>query len=150
MIDEFCETGKIKDYQFVDLQQTLKEMDRGMTETTAEYMCTSKCPCPSTLNKSLWTEEQARQFGRTLASTDTLTIERRYRAFVLSNTGTTYDKFWDCYEYLQSTGQSSNAYYEIKDSYKDVFEALEDEFNCNGICEPGIFYLFNSILNGPP
>jgi hypothetical protein len=99
MIEDFCATGQIKDYSFVDLQQSLIEMDRGMTETTARYMCTTECPCPTTLNKALWNEEQVRNFTRTLAATDTLTIEKRYRAFVMGG-NRTYEKFWDCYEYL--------------------------------------------------
>ena len=150
MIEDFCAQGKISDYSFVDLQQTLVEMDRGMTQTTANFMCTTACPCVATLNKSLWTNEtEMRKFGRTLAATDTLTIEKRYKAFVLGG-ARVYDDFWSCYEYLQSTNQTQGTYYEINESYKGLFEDLEDEFNCNGVCRPGIFYLFKDVVEGPP
>lgn len=33
---------------------------------------------------------------------------------------------------------------------KDVLKAIEDEFNCNGICDAGPFYLFRAVTDGPP
>jgi hypothetical protein len=55
MIDEFCENGTIKEYRFVDLQKTLKDLDKSMAEIPAKYMCTSNyCPCPADTDFNLW------------------------------------------------------------------------------------------------
>ena len=31
-----------------------------------------------------------------------------------------------------------------------LYQYLEDQFNCSGICRPGLFYFHNPITYGPP
>jgi hypothetical protein len=156
MIDEFCLNGTIKEYRVVDLQKTLKDMDKSMAEVPAKYMCTSNsCPCPADTDFNLWAanETQVRMWKRTTASQPFVANGQYHTPLFKVSAGstvTTYDNFWSCYEALSSSGNITNEYYKIDDRVKNVIESLEDEFTCNGVCDPGIFFFFRKIQNGPP
>lgn len=60
-----------------------------------------------------------------------------------------YSTYWDCYSAVKKASGSNVK--EISSNMKDLLQTIEDEFNCNGICNPsGIFYFFQKVQSGPP
>jgi hypothetical protein len=56
LIEEFCDTGKIKGFDLVNIQDIVKDIDVAMTNNTAKYMCTLNCTCPYDTDFNLWDE----------------------------------------------------------------------------------------------
>lgn len=83
-----------------------------MGNTTATYMCTHDyCPCP-TLNLSQWNETRANHYMRTANVVNT-NASNNYTPFYFGvpNVDTIYNSFYDCYQNLQnSTNSTKNQY----------------------------------------
>lgn len=65
-----------------------------MRESTAEYMCTSNCPCPYDTDFGKWTETQLNEYNRTKEAR--IGYVQMIKAGS-ANSSTAYDNFWDCY-----------------------------------------------------
>lgn len=64
-------------------------------------------------------------------------------------TGTAVNTFWECYERLSLMGGITGEN-KIPDNYRSLIEDIENEFTCNGICKPGLFFFFRPVTEGPP
>ncbi len=71
-------------------------------------------------------------------------------AYGTGSTGTATPTFWDCYERVKDIGGLVTDEYEISENYRSLIEAIEEEFTCNGICKPGLFFFFRPVSEGPP
>jgi hypothetical protein len=93
-----------------------------------ELMCTSSCPC-DVQNFDLWT-----------AVDDS--VKRDWK-----NEDGGVEDWEDCAELIgQSNSGASGA---IASYFDGILKTLEDEFDCQGICEKGNFWLFKDVEDGP-
>lgn len=111
-------------------------------------MCTDSCPCPIDLNFSMWEEAALNKFGRTKFTNQSGTT---YAPMVFApdfNTAS-FNNFHQCYDMLSKRPgfHESNL---IHQGVIDLIESLESEYDCNGVCETGIFFFFKPMYAGPP
>jgi hypothetical protein len=132
-------------------------------------LCTAYCPCPASnltnpwldkyLNSDLY-EARANNYSRTLKPVSP--IGKNYSTLVLAGSGAqllvnkTYVSYWDCVvdaAAANSSGTPNAASAQIpkvSEGIKNFASSLESALTCNGICHPGIFYFFKSVVDGPP
>lgn len=90
-------------------------------------MCSSACPCDVD-NWSLWQP-----------NFDTRGLEK-------DDSGV--DNWEECANLLQS-GNDSASQQQLNAYFDGILQIFEEEFDCQGICETGRFWLFNDVDEGP-
>ena len=136
-IDWYCE----KDYAFLEnyfeVNETygaemllegknyITDVDNSMLERDA-VMCSVACPCDVN-NFDEWTDLYGSAFN-----TDDLVANG------------TVENWADCSEIVAETNDSA-----FTDYFDGLLTVLEEEFDCQGICTPGRFYLFTNVDDGP-
>jgi hypothetical protein len=127
-----------------------------MRNLTADYMCSSDCPCPANETFSKWTEDLLNKNNRTKSSISRIVDGNRvYPLYTGPNiyNNRTYSTFWSCYEYVKNLTDNNAKLKQIEnvtDGMKELVTAMENEFNCMGICTPGAFFFFKDLSQGPP
>jgi len=113
-----------------------------MGSVTSTYMCTyDYCPCPSDFDIALWDNETENNYwNRTINPLDTLSYTLIY--YDVLNATTDYDTFYSCYEAMQNNTDASEFVDKVDTSYISLLRWLETEYNCSGICTPGLFFFF--------
>jgi len=154
-------------------------IQKSFASTPTQWMCTSTCPCPPTsmmaTNGKPWfanyqnstakylykgANYSMEQFAN-IAFGRTTTVKAGYTGFTFAlnstNTSSYYTNFWDCYNYvsgLAAKTSSSNSQYAnfttVSTGLANFLKDLETTLDCNGICYPGLFYYFKTVLNPPP
>jgi len=155
MITDFC-TGttnfKGSDY----FEDTISKIDDSTGKWTSSLMCTDVCPCPMNTDFTKWTESELNSWNRT-NSPVTAVLNSNYK--ILNKTASVnYATFYDCYKYILKQKDSKNytnnanvqKVEELSDDFVNLLRILEDELNCNGICEPGLFWFLKPVSDGPP
>lgn len=153
MLDEFCTNGKIGDYSFSQIQDKIYDIDNTMRNTTATYMCTDTCLCPSDTDFGKWSETLLNQNNRTKSNVPVIVSGKTYepmkKAASSGTQPTVYNSFWDCYSRVKDY-PNFDEYYEVSEGMKELLETMESEFNCQGICKIGAFFYFKKVQDGPP
>lgn len=73
-----------------------------------------------------------------------------------NDTASAYTYFFECYNDILDYQQNKIPTYmtetldDIGDSVVKFLKDLENNFACNGICEPGLFWMFRDVKNYPP
>jgi len=65
-------------------------------------------------------------------------------------TGATFGNFYDCYLNMKKNSTIAKKVENIDDDLVDLLRTLETDFACSGICEPGLFWFFKNVTDGPP
>lgn len=128
-----------------------------------QYMCSTDCPCPQAAEAKYInlqnTEAGATRFraaGRYMDGLVTDTTDKT--ALVFTNSGTTYEKYNDCYSAVLETKFKAEAddskvkksFNEFKKGGLEYFLSLETNYKCGGICDPSLFFVATSVSDGPP
>lgn len=113
-----------------DGKQFVLDVDASLAQRTV-IMCTSECPCDADS-----TEQE--QWGTGVRGDA-----------VWDDNGV--DNWADCAELI---GADTNASNEMQDAlvaqFDGLLQALEEDFDCQGLCTPGNFYLYREVDDGPP
>ena len=139
---------------------TIRKVDLATANWTSAYMCTDFCPCPSDKIQNYTykysNETRLNLFNRTKKTGNTNTA---LKPFVTTDVlADAYFSFSECYDdildYQDTTNSQQNVLnstvYDMGPSLINFLDYLETSFACNGICQPGIFFFFKNVTDGPP
>lgn len=144
-IDWFCESsdtevaanfGEEDSAWYVDLvlegKAYVTDID-GALAARSDIMCTETCPCDVT-DWSLWTAANA-DFD-----TSDLVID--------NDTG--IEDWAGCSALITSEEDADNAVNAgVKEYFNSLLQILENDFDCQGICNGGAFWLYGDVQDGP-
>jgi hypothetical protein len=111
MVDDFCSGNLTVKGQNLDyITDAVTDIDNKMRQTTANYMCTTNCPCPTSSSYGNWldkwnneTQLNANNRTKTLVSS----VYTPIYMIIPGGSTKTYTKFWDCYLSLKNLNQYS-------------------------------------------
>ncbi|CDW76928.1 tetraspanin family protein [Stylonychia lemnae] len=133
------------DYLFIlnSISNTLKTVDNEINEWSAEKFCTSECPCSLTMPLWQWNEDRLNEFYRTKQ----ISFKKNYQTYTTLNVVSGgYKSFYQCLDYQLSRDSK----YQLSHFTLTLLKEIENMFDCNGICNPGIFYFYKELKEGPP
>jgi len=100
LIDDFCEGDASYSSYYAN---TIDNIDLAMGNATGTYMCTQNCPCPSNLDRTLWTNEsRAELYNRTIYAVAPLTDIYAIPFYLAGPNDTVYNTFFDCYNMIKN------------------------------------------------
>eukprot|EP00347_Sterkiella_histriomuscorum_P009260 403341888 len=153
LMKDYCKDQKISVYGSKRISESFNEIDRTAVIYSSKYMCTPQCPCSSNLNLTLWSEPRLNEFNRTKGVNGT---SGRMNFTLTTNQSNAYTNFMECYDDildLQANNKPTLIFEKldnIGDSVVSFLKNLEEDFMCNGICKPGLFWLFRDTNIHPP
>lgn len=128
-MDSYCNGDDVNPKN--PLKEILENMDE-MTDLINENMCTAKCPCPSS----------AAKYYKELNDG----IERQW-----NSEEPMYETFKECYAKLKKDGEEANIEVtEINASILRLYENIEQDFACAGLCTKPKFYYSVDVNSGGP
>jgi hypothetical protein len=162
MIDDFC-SGKLEvQGQNLDyITNAVTDIDNKMRQTTANYMCTSDCPCPTSASYGNWLLKWSNETQLNVNNRTNMNKPLPYvqiYTVIPGGTTKTYTKFWDCYIALKNLNQystysslsSNSKWQDVSEDMQTLISNMEADLGCSGICTPGAFFFFSDLSVGPP
>ncbi|CDW80166.1 UNKNOWN [Stylonychia lemnae] len=129
-----------------DISDTLNSIDKDINKWSAQSFCTTECPCNSDMQVRLWNEARLNQVYRTQ---NTTFVKNGFTYYAIYRNGSdgyrSFDKCLTGYLY-----QKDSSKYKLSDFTSKFVKEIENLFDCNGICNPGIFYTYKDLKEGPP
>jgi len=138
-------------------EDTINQIDDSTGTWTSSLMCTQDyCACPPETNFTLWTETELNSWNRT--NSIIKAVDPQYKLLFKNVTAgsISYPTFYECYKYILTrkstlaTNSQAQKVEELSDDFIDLLKVLENELNCNGICQPGLFWFLKPVTDGPP
>ena len=135
-IEWFCETGRRgieteytggSQAALLEAKDFVDDIDSYLA-LRAQVICTEACPC-NIVNYLPWNTKFGHDFDMSV-----------YR-----ETGETTD--WESCEEYMGVDEDENL---LDKKFDSLLNILEDEFDCQGICSPGMFWLYREVTDGPP
>lgn len=132
-------TGKDEWYKdlVIEGRAYVTDVDTSLAARSA-IMCTSVCPC-AVENWDLWTTAAATDANQDFTTTD------------LEMSATGVSDWAACETLLGEISDDTDAAHieAAKNYYNSLLEVLEDDFQCQGICEGSAFWLYGDVATGP-
>eukprot|EP00347_Sterkiella_histriomuscorum_P016058 403354644 len=113
----------------------------------SQTMCTRECPCYTDMNLDIYTENALNLYFRTKRSQVDQTTGGLYSEIYRENNG--YTNFYDCLK-DQLIVNNATKYDILPPEFLNLLRVLEHDYDCSGICNSGLFYIFKDLNHGHP